>query len=147
MLANVENAQSQRIKQYSPSSQSFHITEENNKLLEKGLQQKNKSNFEESGVLTLWFSFSLTLVPTFHNKRIKVKTKKQPLTMFHGKKSYADMCQLPQIMSTSASYITTVHCSLLLSIYSLIISLTYFTATYFLYFSLCFALLFHSLLQ
>ena len=113
MLANVENAQSQRIKQCSLSSQSFHITEENNKLLEKGLQQKNKSNFEESDVLTLWFSFSLTLVSKFHNKRIKVKTKKQPLTMFHGKKSYAAMCQLPQIMSTSASYITTVHCSLL----------------------------------
>ena len=52
MLANVENAQSQRIKQYSPSSQSFHITEENIKLLEKGLQQRNKSNFEESDILT-----------------------------------------------------------------------------------------------
>ena len=113
MLANVENAQSQRIKQYSPSSQSFHVTEENNKLLEKGLQQRNKSNFEESDILTLWFRFSLTLVSTFHNKRIEVKPKEQPLTMFHGKKSYAAMCQLPQIMSTSASYITTVHCSLL----------------------------------
>ena len=37
----------------TPSSLSFHITEENIKLLEKGLQQRNKSNFEESDILTL----------------------------------------------------------------------------------------------